>query len=96
MKREISSNELATYSHDFLQGDRIEAIAQANGVPVGRVRRALAEAARRLAPKTRNRLDLTPETVREAVDASASLAEAARKLGTTTRTLRLRLQAETE
>jgi hypothetical protein len=66
-------------------------IAEVNQVPVGRVRRALAEASRRLAPRTRNRKDLTPEVVREAFEAVGSLAQAARKLGTTPRTLRLRL-----
>lgn len=92
MKREISTNELATYAHDFLHGDSLVQIAEVNHVPVGRVRRALAEASRRLAPRTRNRKDLTPDAVREAVEAAPSLAQAARNLGTTPRTLRLRLQ----
>jgi transposase-like protein len=90
--RAIPHSAKISYIDDYLRGESVESIAAGYGVSPGRVRRALTEASRQLVPKTRRREDLTFEVVRDAVAAAASLAEAARKLGTTTRTLRLRLK----
>jgi len=96
MKRQIPHSDQIAYIDDFLRGEAIESIAKGYGVSVGRVRRVLTEASLRLAPKSRQRADLTVEVVHAAVDAAASLAEAARKLKTSPRTLRLRLRQRGE
>lgn len=85
--------EMLTYTTERIKGYSFEEIAARNGVSVGRVKRVLTQVARACTPRTRRREDLTPAVVNQAVKAAASLAEAARKLGTTPRTLRLRLRA---
>ncbi len=90
-----SHAEAQTYATERIDGYSFEEIADRNMVSVGRVKRVLAQVAKVCTPRTRRRNDLTVEAVREAVATATSLAEAARKLGTTPRTLRLRLRVQT-
>jgi uncharacterized membrane-anchored protein YjiN (DUF445 family) len=91
-RTEVSEDEIQSYASERLWGVSIEKIARDNEVSQARVRKALTLAAKRIAPRTRERTDLTYQVVQDAVKAAKSLADAARKLGTSTRTLRQRLQ----